>query len=405
MMKKIIFIIILFMIFPHLHAQLTNRSYWEYGDEYLNLFSSSNSLITNFYKFLVTYENWYQDININRVSTINAFPGDNLYLRHYIYNVGDINETQGVNLRVGTTNTNFNIRIYESTTNVMITNTPPVNSGASTSYIVALSVPTNFSGTFTFWITNTGSTNGPPYPARVIVQHTLNVIRLGVAPVRATDQIHEVTVFDGTQPLGNLDSTIFIRIQGSVLDPGSVRLYYDMNGTPDGSAPTGAIDRNRSITLSRDGDYWIGVIPATDPEVQAGSMVNFIISVDGRLYDRNGIVIIGAVSPWRYPIREYATQPESPSTISINNRFNPQAGEEYAVIYKLNRGSHVNISIYNIRGELVRNLKNEQQPLGKHVVKWDGKNDDGETVAVGLYLVVLQSNEFGDIRKVIVVNR
>jgi len=404
-MKKLYFIFIFLLLTVNIYAQLTNESLWIYKSvDYTNSFSNTTNSVTNFYKFLVLYESWYMDIDINRIRPpINAFPGDTLYLTHYIYNVGSINDVNGINLKVGITNS-INIIISNSLATGVNINTPPIASGGSTSYVVKVSIPTNYSGGFTFWITNTGSTNGPPYPYRVIVQHTINVIILDVAPYEATDQIHKITIFDGTQVLGNLDTKIFIRIEGEIFEPNSAKLYYDMNSYPDGSKPDGTVNVNRVIQLYKEGDYWVGIIPVTDPEVKPGNMVNFIISVDGKLYDRNGMVI-SSISPWRYQIREYVTQqPEARYTISINNKFDPRE-EDYYLIYKLNRRSHINVSVYNVSGELVKELKNGVEDIGKYVVKWDGKNEDGEYVAMGLYLVIIQSNEFGEIRKVIVIKR
>jgi len=73
------------------------------------------------------------------------------------------------------------------------------------------------------------------------------------------------------------------------------------------------------------------------------------------------------------------------------------------LIYKLNNKSHVNISVYNIRGELVRQLKNAVVEPGKHSVVWDGRNEYGKRVSPGLYLVIIHTAEYGDIRKVVVI--
>ena len=74
----------------------------------------------------------------------------------------------------------------------------------------------------------------------------------------------------------------------------------------------------------------------------------------------------------------------------------------YHLIYKLNRRGHVNISVYNVRGERVRLLKNKVQEIGRHEQPWDGKNESGRFVSTGLYLVSINTAEFDDIRKVLI---
>jgi hypothetical protein len=45
----------------------------------------------------------------------------------------------------------------------------------------------------------------------------------------------------------------------------------------------------------------------------------------------------------------------------------------------------VNITIYDIRGQKVRQLVNEKLPYGKHRAHWDGRNDQNELVGSGIY--------------------
>jgi hypothetical protein len=48
------------------------------------------------------------------------------------------------------------------------------------------------------------------------------------------------------------------------------------------------------------------------------------------------------------------------------------------------------LAIYNVRGELVRELVNRRLPAGNYVARWEGKNDAGNEVASGIYLYRLQ---------------
>jgi len=411
-MKKILLTLILFMlIFTNVQAQLTNTSDWSYKDPtYMTGITNSTNITTNFYKLLVFYPNWamdrYVDLVLNRTNYINAFPGETIYLPHYIYNVGSINEANGVTLSVGNTSTNITVAIYDAATNLLGGSTPAINAGASTEYLVGVTTTSNVSGTITatFFVTNTGSL---PYPHRVIVKHTIRIINASIIVKEATDGIHTVTTFDGSQPLGNVDIKVYIQIpdMSQVVDVNSIKLYYDFNGVPDGSVPvTGNLNVNRAVQFFQEGDLWVATIPVTDPEFEVGNMLSYLVSVDGKLYDQNGMVTT-TTNPWQISIREYVTQqPEGEHTISINNKFDPES-ETYHLIYKIDGRTHVNASIYNVRGELVRQIKNQEEDIGKYVVEWDGTNDDGERVAPGLYLVIIQTSEYGEIRKVLVIKR
>lgn len=398
-MKRFICIIFFILLTSTIHAQLTNTSIYTWENISGDSFSGQTNLITQFYKFIVTYNNFYLDLQLSGLHSYNnvnnAFPGSTVNLAHYINMAGSSNENKGVALRLGSIPSGITAELIRSGSS--ITNTSPIASGSSYDYQLRVTIADNYQGnSFSINITNTGSTNSSPFPYKVVVQHRFNVIHQDVMVDHATDGIHTINVFDGSQPLGNLKVKIFVRIQGMIVDSESVKIYYDMNVAPDGSSPN--VNNNRVISLTKEGNFWVGFISETDPEVKVGNIVNFIVSVDNNLYYNNG-------EPWRYIIREYAVQKESEDTISVNNKINPSLGEKYYLIYKLNRKSFVNISIYNIRGELVRKLKNEEVNIGKHFVEWDGRNDAGNLVAMGLYMACVQTSEYGDIRKIIVIKR
>jgi len=59
------------------------------------------------------------------------------------------------------------------------------------------------------------------------------------------------------------------------------------------------------------------------------------------------------------------------------------------ISYSLRKSGPVKLSIYNIRGEMVRQLVDLTQIPGPHRVTWDGKNEKGKEVASGLYFARL----------------
>lgn len=410
MQKVIIFMTALLFIWSNGYAQLTNTTYYEWAstDNPTAIDSRQTNLTTGFYKFVVTYNNSYLDLMIpdsydtgHRFNNVNnIFPGTTHNLDHYILNIGSTNENLGVSLRLGTLPVGITATIL--TNNVVTTQSGPINSGSSTSYRLRVNIPANYqSNSFNIYITNTGSTNGSPFPHQVVVRQRFIVVHQDVLVERATDGIHTVTVFDGTRPLGNMDSTIYVRLQNKPVSSSTVKLFYDVGATPDGANPNGSDNRNRSIRLHKDGDYWVGIIPAADSEIEEGNIVNFIVSVDGHLYYQNNTT----QRPWRYLVKAYAEQKESDYTISLDNKFDPKAGETYKLIYNLYRNSFVNISIYNVRGELIRILVNEDKNVGKHFVIWDGKNDYEKYVALGLYLINVQTADYTDTRKIILTEK
>jgi hypothetical protein len=86
------------------------------------------------------------------------------------------------------------------------------------------------------------------------------------------------------------------------------------------------------------------------------------------------------------------------------NPFNPETW----LPYQLTREAEVVIQIYNIKGELVRTLSIGHKPAGSYLSKekavlWNGKNQNGEAVANGLYFYTLKAGNFQATRKMILV--
>jgi hypothetical protein len=79
------------------------------------------------------------------------------------------------------------------------------------------------------------------------------------------------------------------------------------------------------------------------------------------------------------------------------NPFNPTTRIQYEIDTK----SDVSIDIYSLTGQRVRSLINTQKEAGAHTVTWDGLDNDGHTVASGLYFCTLSAKDQRETRKMI----
>ena len=57
----------------------------------------------------------------------------------------------------------------------------------------------------------------------------------------------------------------------------------------------------------------------------------------------------------------------------------------------MSTGGNVTLRIYNLQGQLVRELLHEQRATGVHSVTCDGRNDHGSISASGIYFLRLES--------------
>lgn len=86
----------------------------------------------------------------------------------------------------------------------------------------------------------------------------------------------------------------------------------------------------------------------------------------------------------------------------VDNLIDPTAGETVSMTASVLDGP-VFVGVYTLNGRLVRELLNEFKTIGDYPVSWDGRNEDGEIVASGIYLVRVESTGFKKIEKVAVV--
>jgi DNA-binding transcriptional regulator YhcF (GntR family) len=72
---------------------------------------------------------------------------------------------------------------------------------------------------------------------------------------------------------------------------------------------------------------------------------------------------------------------------SYPNPFNP----ETEISYTLPENSYVSVTIFNVQGQKVKRLVNEYQPAGTRKVVWDGRDENGEGVASGIYFYRIEA--------------
>ncbi len=63
----------------------------------------------------------------------------------------------------------------------------------------------------------------------------------------------------------------------------------------------------------------------------------------------------------------------------------------------------VELRIYNLQGELIRILVNEEKTPGIYPVQWEGLDESGNDVATGVYLYRIRAGEFNSIKKMILL--
>jgi hypothetical protein len=108
-------------------------------------------------------------------------------------------------------------------------------------------------------------------------------------------------------------------------------------------------------------------------------------------------------------LRHYVTgiegeplQEARPKGSQINIYPNP-CKQSTTINYQLTKPEHVAIKIYNISGQLVKNLVDTEKKAGRYTVLWNCLADNGQRVSGGVYFCEMASGGNKKIRKIMVV--
>lgn len=85
----------------------------------------------------------------------------------------------------------------------------------------------------------------------------------------------------------------------------------------------------------------------------------------------------------------------------LQNNPNPFSSSTN-IAYELHENSFVSLAIYDLTGREINNMLNCVQEAGSHSITWNGKNNHGQAVPSGLYIITIQSeNEVSSINTIL----
>ena len=89
-------------------------------------------------------------------------------------------------------------------------------------------------------------------------------------------------------------------------------------------------------------------------------------------------------------------------TALIGNIPNP-ANPNTTLFFNVANDTVVNLTIYNIRGQLIRTLINDSYIAGRYRVDWNGRDDNNRNVSSGVYFYMMETHDYRNIRKLTIL--
>jgi len=63
--------------------------------------------------------------------------------------------------------------------------------------------------------------------------------------------------------------------------------------------------------------------------------------------------------------------------------------------------AHIALKVFNIQGQMIRTLMDEEMMPGVHPIMWDGRDEKGHPVGNGMYILQFEGKNFLQKRKVL----
>ena len=94
-----------------------------------------------------------------------------------------------------------------------------------------------------------------------------------------------------------------------------------------------------------------------------------------------------------------ATPNSTPGEFCLFQNYPNPFNTETTILYQLPELLNVKLVIYNLLGQSIAILKDEEQSAGTYSVQWDGKDGTGKQLPRGVYLYRLETMEFSEVKK------
>ena len=187
--------------------------------------------------------------------------------------------------------------------------------------------------------------------------------------------------------------------------------FTNPNDNPDGTVLSPAFgwnpDQNeyfQTNMLDEKNGYWIAVFGECDLTV-GGSSSGGEISKSIAKTNWSTFTSQYGASPPAPPNVEWGMGKlvQVPTEYGLSQNFPNPFNPETVIQYQLPKQGHVTLIIYNMMGQEVRRLVDEEKRAGYHQVVWDGRNNLGSHVGSGIYLIQIRAGSFSQTRKLLLV--
>lgn len=93
----------------------------------------------------------------------------------------------------------------------------------------------------------------------------------------------------------------------------------------------------------------------------------------------------------------------TPMNFALGQNYPNPVTNDTQISYSLSRPATIRISLFNMLGQEIRTLADGLVMPGAHMIRWDGRDENGRPVAQGIYFYRLEAGDFAATRKLMVL--
>jgi hypothetical protein len=98
---------------------------------------------------------------------------------------------------------------------------------------------------------------------------------------------------------------------------------------------------------------------------------------------------------------EEAADVIAPVAVALGQNYPNPFNAQTTIRYALPEASQVKLVVYDMLGQKVRTLADQHVPAGVHRFEWNGTDDQGHTVATGVYTYLLKTETYQETRRMV----
>ncbi len=145
-------------------------------------------------------------------------------------------------------------------------------------------------------------------------------------------------------------------------------------------------------------------------DLQKSNTANNWIKVDSEIDTENNEVRFNTQNSGYFSVVDMSQvvtdvddHPQMPFGYTLEQNYPNPFNPETTIQFQLPVAEKVSLAIYNLKGQLIRILINENMPFGSYAFKWDGRDTQGVKVSSGIYVYLLKAGSFVKNRKMILI--